>query len=56
MKNTLIDAGPLIALFDKSDNYHNKSLGFIKSFKGNLVSTLPVITEVLHMLSFNTNA
>jgi len=54
MRNTLIDAGPLIALFDKSDSYHLKTIQFIKEFDGRLWSTWPVITEVTHMLDFNT--
>jgi len=54
MKNTLIDAGPLIALFDKSDKYHLKALRFIEEFKGRLWTTWPVITEVCHLLDFNT--
>jgi hypothetical protein len=56
MKSTLIDAGPLIALFDKNDQYHKKSLNFMKSFKGTLLSTWPVVTEVSHMLDFSVIA
>ena len=55
MKNTIIDSGPLIALFDKNDKYHTKVLNFLKSYDGNLVTTWAVITEVTHMLSFNLN-
>ena len=55
MKNILVDAGPLIALFDKDDKYHNPVIKFLKQFKGNLVTTWPVITEVTHLLSFNIN-
>ena len=54
MKSTLIDAGPMIALFDKDDKYHNEIKNFLKKYKGNLITTWPVITEVLHMLDFNT--
>ncbi len=54
MKNTLIDAGPLIALFNKNDHYHNKIKLFLKDYKGILTSTWPVITEVSHMLDFST--
>lgn len=54
MRSTLIDAGPLIALFDKSDKYHLKALQFIKEFEGQLWSTWPVITEACHLLDFNT--
>ncbi|RLA76510.1 MAG: pilus assembly protein [Epsilonproteobacteria bacterium] len=53
MKNTIIDSGPIIALFDKDDKYHKKTLEFMHSFDGKLISTWAVITEVTHMLSFN---
>jgi len=53
MKSILVDAGPLIALFDSSDQYHKKSLQFIKDFQGELWTTWPVITEVCYMLNFN---
>ncbi|MDQ1264502.1 MAG: uncharacterized protein QG559_1503, partial [Campylobacterota bacterium] len=32
MQKTLIDSGPLIALFDKSDKYHSKVVEFLKTF------------------------
>lgn len=53
MANTLIDAGPIIALFDNSDQYHKRVLSFMKSFEGKLISTWPVLTEVCYMLDFN---
>lgn len=53
MISTLIDAGPLIALFNKNDKYHNKIKDFIKDYRGNLITSWPVITEVCHMLDFN---
>jgi predicted nucleic acid-binding protein len=54
MTNTiLIDAGPLIALFDKDDHYHSKIKKFIAKNNYKFVSTLAVITEVTHMLDFN---
>lgn len=54
MKNILIDAGPLIALFDKSDQFHRTAVEFLKGFQGRLLTTWPVITETSHMLSFST--
>ena len=54
MRNILIDAGPLIALFDRSDQYHLKAVGFIEEFEGQLWTTWPVATEVSHMLDFST--
>ena len=53
MRKTLIDAGPMIALFDKSDRYHKHVMKFLKDFDGELVTTWPVVTEVSHMLDFN---
>jgi predicted nucleic acid-binding protein len=53
MQKTLIDSGPLIALFDKSDSYHLKVLNFLKNYKGKLVTSVAVVTEVSHILDFN---
>jgi len=53
--NTLIDAGPFIALFDKDDKYHEKVKDFLKKFHGHLTTTWPVLTEVCHLLDFNVN-
>ncbi len=56
MNKILIDSGPLIALFDASDKYHQKSIEFIKNNTFSLVTTISSITEVLHLLDFNRNA
>ena len=53
MLKTIIDSGPLIALFDGSDKYHNDVLNFMKEYKGKLITSWAVITEVSHMLDFN---
>ena len=51
----LIDTGPLIALFDRDDNYHDRIKTFIKEGRYKFITTLSVITEVEHMLDFNVN-
>ncbi|SKA03860.1 type II toxin-antitoxin system VapC family toxin [Selenihalanaerobacter shriftii] len=56
MKKCLIDAGPLIALFDRDDKHHQVIKDFLRSYEGRLYTTWPVITEVLHMLNFNVQA
>lgn len=56
MKKILIDSGPLIALFDRSDKYHGASVEFVKSNKFELITTIASITETLHLLGFNRNA
>jgi len=53
MQKTLIDSGPLIALFDRSDRYHTHVIEFLKTYKGELITSWAVLTEVSHMLDFN---
>lgn len=55
MQKTIIDSGPLIALFDKDDKYHQEVLAFFKAYTGEFITTWSVITEVSHMLDFNLN-
>jgi len=55
VKEILIDSGPLIALFDRDDKFHNKIINFIKDKNYKFISTTAVITEVTHMLDFNVN-
>ncbi|PKD44628.1 type II toxin-antitoxin system VapC family toxin [Rhodohalobacter barkolensis] len=55
MKNSLIDAGPIIALFDNTDQHHEKVLSFLKEYHGRLTTTWPVLTEACYMLDFNRN-
>ena len=57
MQNSiLIDAGPLIALFDSNDNWHKQILAFLKERPYRYISTLAVFTEVSHMLDFSAAA
>ena len=56
MRNTLIDAGPLIALFDRSDQYHLKAVRFLEEYEDYLWSTWSVLTETCHMLDFSAKA
>jgi predicted nucleic acid-binding protein len=54
-ERVIIDSGPLIALFDKDDYYHQKAIEFMKKFKGELLSNYAVITEVSHLLDFSVS-
>lgn len=56
MKKLLVDAGPLIALFDKNDHYHEQAITHFKSLREIPVTTWPVLTEVSHMLDFHSDA
>ncbi|MDR2630993.1 MAG: PIN domain-containing protein [Spirochaetaceae bacterium] len=54
MLNTiLVDAGPLIALFDRDDNYHNRIKSFLEGKDFRFLTTTAVLTEVSYMLNFN---
>lgn len=56
MRKILVDSGPLIALFDASDKYHDKAVSFIKNNTCSLITTIASVTETLHLLDFNRNA
>lgn len=56
MRNILIDAGPLIAFFDRSDKYHLAALRFLEDYIGQIWTTWPVLTEASHMLDFSTKS
>lgn len=46
----LVDTGPLVALFDKSDGAHNIVSARFRSLSGPFLSTLPALTEASHIL------
>ncbi len=56
MRSILVDAGPLIALFDKDDGHHAAMRGLIRDAAARLITTWPVITETSHMLDFDARA
>ena len=56
MKSTLIDAGPLIALFDKDDKFHEGVRQYLSHTRTTLVTTWAVVTETCHMLDFSVDA
>jgi predicted nucleic acid-binding protein len=47
---TLLDTGPLVAWFDRSDQDHEACAGFFQRNQGAFVSTWPVLTEVCHLI------
>lgn len=56
MPSVLVDAGPLIALFDKDDEHHTSTRKVLARTKATLVTTWPVVTETWHMLDFSAEA
>lgn len=47
--NAILDAGPLIAAWDKSDQDHNWAVAIFKKYSGPYLTSEPVLTEVAHM-------
>ncbi|MEI6739582.1 MAG: hypothetical protein WCK74_04640 [Gemmatimonadaceae bacterium] len=46
----LVDAGPLIAMMDRSEATHAEIAEWIRRYRGELITTWPVLTEVCHLL------
>lgn len=47
---TLVDTGPLVALFDPKDADHAPCKQALAKLKGRLLTTVPVLTEAFHLL------
>lgn len=47
----LVDAGPLVALFDPRDAQHAHCRESLEGIRDRLVTTTPVLTEAFHMLT-----
>jgi predicted nucleic acid-binding protein len=50
VQSALVDSGPLIALFDRDDAYHDSVKAFLKASPLKLTTTWPVLTEVCALL------
>lgn len=54
MRSVLVDAGPLIAMADRSDKHHRRVTTFMRRFTGRLLTTWPVLAETCHFLPERT--
>jgi uncharacterized protein len=50
MRRLIVDAGPLIGWLDANDAYHELVRRFFENYRGELLSTWPVLGEVCHLL------
>lgn len=56
MRAVLVDAGPLIALLDRSDPDHQKCREALKEVKDPLFTVWPALTEAMYLLHFSWKA
>jgi uncharacterized protein len=47
----LVDAGPLVALVDADDQYHEQCVSTLKSLKEPLATPWPPLTEAMYLLN-----
>ena len=56
MRAVLVDAGPLVALLDRSDDYHEEIVEILKGIRDPLASVWPALVEAMYLLSFSWRA
>ena len=49
MNLLLVDTGPLVALASKRDHAHARCTDFLKAYRGRLLTTWAVLTELSHL-------
>jgi uncharacterized protein len=49
MNLLLVDTGPLVALANKRDKYHQDCSAFLANYRGRLLTTWSVLTEFSHL-------
>src|SRR5262245_57798144 len=46
----LVDTGPLVALASRRGHWHARCVKFLGGFRGELITTWPVLTEFSHLV------
>ena len=56
MPSIVVDAGPLIALFDRDDRHHRRAVEFVRDCRARLITNIAVLTEATVLLRFSVAA
>jgi predicted nucleic acid-binding protein len=56
VRAVLVDAGPLVALLDRSDAHHGEVVATLRKIQDSLLSVWPVLVEAMYLLSFSWQA
>lgn len=56
MSVVLVDAGPLVALFNANDTHHAECVSAFKMLRDSLLTVWPAFTEAMHLLRFSSDA
>lgn len=56
MKRVLVDTGPLVAIAEPRDQYHDLCVQALKGLPGPMFSCWPVVTEAAWLLRYDTRA
>ena len=50
MPGVIVDSGALVAWFNRRDRHHARVRAYLDGFRGELVTTWPVLVETVHLL------
>ena len=50
LRRVLLDTGPLVAWLDRDDTHHERIERWMDEYRGELITTWPVLTEACHLV------